>query len=210
VPEPRSHYQLSFTAKQAMAFFVVCLLALGLSFFFGLMTGLSGRAKGSGPTAPAAVTPTVPSGQSAAAPGQQGPPSATPGESDRLGGVAEPTAEPTAPTVLRAFEDRPEAPTPAVAPSPGKNPTPGLVASAAGNTWVQVASLTSREEADALIRRLSRAGYRVHLAVAQTPNGRLFRVRVGPYRSEEEAERAAEKLQRKEKFRQTWIVREGP
>ncbi|HTO86520.1 MAG TPA: SPOR domain-containing protein [Thermoanaerobaculia bacterium] len=212
MPEPRSHYQLSFTAKQAMAFFVVCLVALGLSFFFGLMTGLSGRVKGAAATAPGVVTPTIPSDEAAAgsrAAGQEAAPSVTPGGSDRLGGTAEPTAEPTAPPVLRAFEDRSEGPTPAAAPSSGRSPTPGRAASAGGNIWVQVASLTSREEADALIRRLSRAGYRAHLAPAQTASGRLFRVRVGPYRAEEEAERAAEKLRRKEKLKQTWIVREG-
>ena len=41
--DPRTHYQVSFTAKQAMSLFVGLLFALGLAYFFGLMTGLSGR-----------------------------------------------------------------------------------------------------------------------------------------------------------------------
>ena len=35
--EPRTHYQISLTARQAVGIFVGLLLALGLAFFFGLM-----------------------------------------------------------------------------------------------------------------------------------------------------------------------------
>src|SRR5271154_4045122 len=43
VSEPRTHYQISLTARQAVGLFAGLLLALGLAFFFGLMTGYSGR-----------------------------------------------------------------------------------------------------------------------------------------------------------------------
>ena len=51
----------------------------------------------------------------------------------------------------------------------------------------------------------------VHAQVvaASGPRGRVFRVRVGPFRSEEEAGRTAERLRRQEQITQTWIVREG-
>ena len=65
--EPRTHYQISLTARQAVGLFVGLLLSLGLAFFFGLMTGLSGREKASaGPVrtpaqaVPAAAAPTRP------------------------------------------------------------------------------------------------------------------------------------------------------
>jgi len=205
-----SHYQLSFTAKQAMFFFVLCLFALGLSFFFGLMTGLSGRPKASGSPVSGAATPAALS-RSAAEPtaDQEKVVSPVAGESEHAVGPGEPTAEPTAPSVLRAFEDRAEAPTPTAVPAAVKSPAPGRTAPSGGNVWVQVTSLTSREEADALVKRLSRAGYRAHVAPVQTASNKLFRVRVGPYRSEEEAQRAAERLRRRERFPHPWIVREG-
>ena len=40
--EPRTHYQVSFTARQALSLFLGLLAALALAYFFGLMTGLSG------------------------------------------------------------------------------------------------------------------------------------------------------------------------
>jgi cell division septation protein DedD len=220
VPEPRTHYQLSFTARQAMVFFVVCLLALGLSYFFGLMTGLSDR------PAPAAVrTPPTPApspGRVAAGgpPTPEGPfdaPEA--GSRTRLAGEPTP-GEATPPRVLKTFEDGgAEEPTnpPAPAPSPARVSTraaaaagPAPSAPTAGGLWVQVASLASPGEADALVRRLRRRGFHAQTFPAEaSAKGRVFRVRVGPYRTEEDAARAADRLRRQERIRQTWVVREG-
>ncbi len=41
--EPRTHYQLSFTVRQGLLLFVGLLGALAVAYFFGLLTGLSGR-----------------------------------------------------------------------------------------------------------------------------------------------------------------------
>jgi cell division septation protein DedD len=188
-----SHYQLSFTARQAMVFFAVCLVALGLSFFFGLMTGLSGRAAESA-SVPAAAAPAPASADADSA----GAPSA--------GSV--PTESPTPPSVLQAFEDRVSEPT--ALPASSKRPVAAQTASPpASGLWIQVASLASRREADSLAARLSGHGYRAQVGVAESPKGRVFRVRVGPYRSEDEAARAAEKLRRQERIHETWVVRDG-
>jgi cell division septation protein DedD len=200
VSEPRTHYQLSFTGKQAMLFFVVCLFGLGLSFFFGLMTGLSGH-----PEVPVATGQPAPTREAAAAPtpaeaadeGEVPAPSEAGGQAPAI-----PEAEATPPATLQAFEDRiPSEPTPPSPAPAGRAP--------AESVWVQVASLTSRPEADALAGRLSRRGYHAQIATASGPKGRVFRVRVGPYRSDEEAGRMAERLRRQERIPQTWIVREG-
>jgi len=190
-----------------MAFFVVCLLALGLSFFFGLMTGLSGRPPGPPRTAEAAAAPT-PGPQPAAE--RDGTPAASPSQTRLAAEIAPDTAapaeEPTAPAVLQAFEDRGSSePTPAPAAA---RRAPAAAAPGAPGIWIQVASLASRGEAEALAGRLSRRGHRAQIAEAQTPRGRVFRVRVGPYRTEQEATRAAERLRQAEKIPQTWIVRE--
>jgi cell division septation protein DedD len=189
-----------------MAFFVVCLFALGLSFFFGLMAGLSGRP---GPSAAAMETPT-PASEAASgegAPGSVAATSETPLTAENSRESATPAGEPTAPAILQAFADRAAEPTPQVS---AKRASPGLAPAPPGSgVWIQVASLAARGEADALVVRLSRHGYRAQTEAAQSPKGRVFRVRVGPYRSEEEATRAAEKLRRQENIRQTWVVRAG-
>jgi len=191
-----------------MAFFVVCLLALGLSFFFGLMTGLSGRSPGPPRAAEIAATPTAAPEQAAEPDGT--PAAARPSQTRLASEIAPDTAasaeEPTPPAVLQAFEDRGASePTPAPAaprraPSAASPGPPGI--------WIQVASLASRAEAEVLAARLSRRGHHAQIAEAQTPRGRVFRVRVGPYRTEPEAARAADRLRQAEKIPQTWIVRE--
>ena len=47
------HYQVSVTGRQAAAFFLVLLAALGLSFFFGMKTGAAAKR---GPDAVTALT----------------------------------------------------------------------------------------------------------------------------------------------------------
>jgi cell division protein FtsN len=209
VPATRTHYQLSFTTRQGMAFFIICLLALGLSFFLGLMAGLSRRALPV-PAAPATVsaaTPaaTVPEVAAEVSPGTPGPPSET-----RLAGgnSGSGSGEPTPPAVLQTFEDRESEPT--AAPSPVRRPpSPTTPVPAPSGFWVQAASLASRGEADALAARLSRHGYHAQVVAAQGPKGKVFRVRVGPYSARDDATRAGEKLQRQEKISQPWVVPEG-
>jgi len=200
MPESRSHYQLSFTSRQAVVFFVVCLFGLGLSFFLGLMTGLSGRPQRprSGPSAAAQTTPARGEEASGDAPGE---PAVTPKDL-----APEPAAAvvPTLPAVLHAFDDQPAEPTPA--PAPVSRPASGTTAAAASGTWIQVASLGSRGDADALAGRLTRHGYRAQTEPAQSPKGTVYRVRVGPYRSEDEAAHAVERLRRQERIQKPWIV----
>ena len=113
---------------------------------------------------------------------------------------------PTAPAVLKAFGDQaPEKPTPAPSAPPARAPERPAVA----GIWIQVASLTSKREADALVARLSRRGFKSQIAPTPGPKGTLYRVRVGPYRSEEEARKSADKLRQTEKIGEPWIVRDG-
>ena len=213
--EPRTHYQISLTARQAVGIFVGLLLALGLAFFFGLMAGLSGRdranARGPEPAEtvaearPAAdalppVETAVPAARGEAARGEA-PRGSEPGGSSGARAAA-PAAEPTPANPSAAPSSVPTAHAGA-----GAKPTPPAPASAAGagRVWVQVASVASRNEAEALSSRLSKHGY--HAAVS-AEKGRL-RVRVGPYRTTEEARRAADRLRKQEKVKSPWVVFEG-
>ena len=91
-----------------------------------------------------------------------------------------------------------------------KLPAAGAPA-AGGKFWVQVASLSSREEAGTLSTRLTRHGFRSQILTATGPKGKgkVYRVRVGPYRSEDDAERAATKLARQESVKSPWVVPDG-
>jgi cell division protein FtsN len=214
VDEPRSHYQISLTARQAVGLFVGLLLSLGLAFFFGLMAGLSGRRDahaGPGPaTTPAesqeaAVSEPMPAVETAVPMGA----ASRPTRRDVVAGAGIAGAEPTAPPTLQTFEDS-TAEEAAAAPPPAATVRPAVAAKAAASTgriWVQVASLSSRSEADAIGARLTKRGYHTQV-IADGSKGRM-RVRVGPYRTTEDARRAAEKLRKQEKIQNPWVVSEG-
>jgi cell division protein FtsN len=210
VPEPRTHYQVSFTSRQAVLLFVVVLAALTGAFFLGVVTGLAGRqpAETAASSTPPAVSTTPAEAERAS--GGTGPssPAATapPADQELTAPPAVAAREPGKAEGLQFFEDRPAEPTPAARAPSGRPPAP---AKAAAGFWVQVLSTTSEGEAKSRRTLLSGHGYRVIVEPARGPKGPvLYRVRVGPYASREEASKAAEGLERREKAK-TWIVPPG-
>jgi cell division septation protein DedD len=229
VEEPRTHYQISLTARQAVGLFAGLLLALGVAFFLGLMAGASGRsATPAVEAAPERVAALAPAEKPTAAADavplvETGVPTAGGSRTELAPSNVTPIpAEPTTPATVQAFEDAateevatsPQAvPTrAAVAPAPAaKAPAPKVrgPAPASGRIWVQAASLQSHDEANALTARLARHGYHAVMLTASGPKGKVYRVRVGPYRTEDEAARAVSQLARQEKIREPWVVPEG-
>jgi len=232
VDEPRTHYQISLTARQAVGLFAGLLLALGLAFFFGLMAGYSGRevrreaeagpgpadANSKGENANAAADLVVP-------PVETGVPVVAAG-SPKSAAAATPLPEATPPATLQTFEDAAEeeaAPAAASrttvagggqqplsqAQAAAPRPAPAAKPSTAGGVWVQAASLSSHDEANALAARLGKHGFHVAVSSGAGPKGKVYRVRVGPYRSEDEASKAVARLTRQEKIRSPWIVPDG-
>jgi cell division septation protein DedD len=210
VSEPRTHYQVSFTAKQALSLFVGVLAALGLAYFFGLMTGLSGRGEPQDAGVEASKAgegPLTAAPPGAIAGGEAGenlsfPPPVTAERS------AEGTA-PAAPRTVQAFEDgeggppaAPRASTPARAAA-----APRPAASSAGFR-VQVLSVSSRADAETEAARLSRRGLPARVEPGTGPRGTVYRVRVGPFPTRAEAEEATRRLS-SEGRRDTWIVPPG-
>jgi cell division septation protein DedD len=206
VDAPRTHYQVSFTSKQALSLFVGLLAALALAYFFGLMTGLSGN---EGPEAVATPAPTPPAEQVASAVGTTGervdfPPPVT----------AVPGSGTPVPSTVHVFEDgegegtRPARPTPRPAPASAAASEPVPKAPATGGFRVQVISVSSRAEAEEEAKRLSRRGFSVRVEPGTGPRGTIYRVRVGPFATREEATRASERLGA-EGRRDTWIVPPG-
>jgi cell division septation protein DedD len=107
------------------------------------------------------------------------------------------------------------APAPAPSDAAAKPASPARPAAsapshaAAGKVWIQAASLSSADEAQALGARLSKHGFHAVVQSGAGPKGKVYRVRVGPYRTEEEASKAVSRLSRLEKIREPWIVPEG-
>ena len=104
---------------------------------------------------------------------------------------------------------KPPAPAPpskspaAVAPAP---PAAAAPADGGARQWaVQVAAVNERSAADAIARRLSSKGYAAYV-VAPSDGTSVFRVRVGRFASQREAEPLKAKLEKEEQFK-PWITR---
>ena len=213
MPVPRTHYQVSFTARQGVLFFVFFLAALAGAYFLGVATGVSGRpGKGSDVAAAATPAPSEPSPEAAPSPPKptEAPAKAasTPAPESRTAPPAIAAREPATNQGIQFFEDE---------TTPGA--TPGVTTEAkkaaitpvppSSGFWIQVLSSTSETEAKKRRMALASKGYRAAVSPVHGAHGpTLYRVRVGPYPSREEAAKASGTLERKEKVR-TWIVPPG-
>jgi DedD protein len=199
--EPRTHYQVSFTAKQALALFIGLLAILGLSYFFGLMTGLSGNEPP--PAGVAAAEETPPAGAVAAPSGEAGDQLSFPAPVTAVASAGGPASAP--PAKVHVFEDgeagAPPPPRAAVAATPRPRPP-------AGGFRVQVLSVSSRADAEGEAARLTRSGLPASVEPGTGPRGTVYRVRVGPFSTRQEAEEASRRLSSQGR-RDTWIVPPG-
>ena len=216
--EPRTHYQVSFTSRQGLSVFVGLVAAIVLAYFLGLMTGLAGR---EARLPPGAATP--PAAAAAITPAQT-PEAAFPVPVLGVAGRGKPSRTSLAPTEapaaaatpsLQLFEDRASseptrAPAPPARPTPVKTPVKAAVKAAEAEAfWVQVDSLSSKDQAEARKRGMAAAGFKAAIVPGTGPKGTIYRVRVGPYATREEADRAAENLARKAKVARPWVVPPG-
>jgi DedD protein len=100
--------------------------------------------------------------------------------------------------VARTDAARQDAPVKAPAPS-------GAKPSARGRFAVQVSSVTDREVAEQMKRRLEAESFPAFVEET-TDAGHRFRVRVGPFADRREAEAVAKKLEREMKFNKPWVA----
>ncbi len=216
---PGVHYQISITGRQAAAFFLVLLVALGLAFFFGMKTGAGGRAAAKGATVAQAVdVPAPPPGPAAAKPTED----ARPG----FGDAARESEPSRAPSPLAAAEagksapPKPTAPLPAPTAAPAKptapppkptappakpTATPKTAAKKEGPFYVQVLATQKADVADDLNKKLRSDGFPSDVTAVPGKAG-WFRVRVGPYADRAKADAAAGKIQKIEKTKHRPIV----
>lgn len=209
--DEKVHYQISVTGRQAAAFFLALLVALGLSFFFGMKTGAAAK---KGPETIAALSPAsdLPAAALKAEEKRGGPKAA---EDVKLGFGPEKAAEPPKPSPT-AGPTRSAPPTPTKPPEPTATPVPKLAgappkavtpakaatpAKPAGKKepyWVQVLATQRAGIADDLTNKLKADGFPADVTPVPGKPG-WFRVRVGPYTDRSKAESAAAKIQKVEK-----------
>ncbi|MBK6403945.1 MAG: SPOR domain-containing protein [Holophagales bacterium] len=228
------HYQVSVTGRQAAAFFLGLLAALGLSFFFGMKTGAAAKKGQNSVTALAAqsdIQVRAPESDGERVDGATPVPTevpigfdAAPTEASRQPAPraeAPATREPKA----AARQERPIpaeepkivelAPTPvatlaekaAPAPAPVKTAAPAKEAD--GPFWVQIVVTSNAEKADDLAKKLKADGFKPVVSPVTGKKGLTFRVRVGPYPDRAKAEAAATKVQKAEKLDTKPIVVPG-
>ncbi len=125
----------------------------------------------------------------------------------------EPIEQPAPETTSAPESTAPEAETsPPPMEQPAANPLSSRETQAAGFA-VQVASFRQRQKSEELQRMLQDAGYPVQLVhVDIEGSGRSYRVRVGPFATEEEAREAASNLRSRfpQRIPDVWVVPHQP
>lgn len=112
-----------------------------------------------------------------------------------------PAAPPSADT------NRASAPAPAPPAAPPARAVPAGPSEPAGpGVAVQVSAFRVRQDADALANRLIGKGYTAYVVAPAPGAPALFRVRVGKFKEQREADQVAAKLKKEEQF-DPWIVR---
>lgn len=114
--------------------------------------------------------------------------------------------EPEPPPVkAEPVEPAPPAPSPAAAPvtaaapaAPSEPRGPGLA--------IQVAAVRDRADADRIANRLIGRGYKAYVLAPAAGTPAVYRVRVGKFTEQREADSVAARLKKEEQF-QPWIVR---
>ena len=123
---------------------------------------------------------------------------------------AEPLAEPPAAAPAPAAESKEakaKPPTPAPAEKKAEAPpNPALAEPQGPGMAVQVSAFRVRGEAEALATRLVGKGYKAYVVSPAPGAPALFRVRVGKFKEQREADRISQKLKKEEQF-DPWIVR---
>lgn len=217
------HYQVSVTGRQAAAFFLGLLAALGLSFFFGMKTGAAAK---KGPDPIAALTAqsdiSVPAievesrGDRATKEPTEAPigfetatpvPAAT--KAPKASVPEERAAPIEEPKIVELAPEPTAVPTQKTVSAPAPEREPAVAKRVDEVLWVQIVVTSNAEKADALAKKLKSDGFKPVVSPVTGKKGLSFRVRIGPYSSRATAEAAATKVQKAEKLQTKPIIVPG-
>ena len=204
------------TDRHSFAFFVVAsLVVIAVAFFLGFQLGRYVE-KSAGKEAAARTASRESAGENGArisTPAQiRKDISAFSEEAVKIQAVAPPAATPptagddlkkteSEATFPEALSRRDPSPEPMAKKKEKKEKTPVAASSGRGKFMLQAGAMKSRETADALRKRLERGGYKANVIRATTRNhGGVYRVRVGPFGTSEEAMKAMKSIQARMKI----------
>jgi cell division protein FtsN len=115
--------------------------------------------------------------------------------------VAVPAPIPVAPKPA----ERPKPTPPATAETPGRAAPLSAPAAGAGKLVIQVFSSPDKDQADKIRNQLVAGGQKAFLSPIRGSGRTMYRVRLGPYDSRDQAEKVAQKV-RKDQRLDTWIT----
>jgi len=125
--------------------------------------------------------------------------------------VSDPTVIPPAPAPKKpapAPTTKPATPAAARTPAPAavQKPDPSLAEPSGSGFVVQVMAVNTRAEADAVAKRLAAKGYPAFVTTTGAGTQTNFRVRVGKFPTQREADAVSQRLQKEEQFK-PWVTR---
>ena len=204
-----SYYEIALTNRQVLVAFVVLLACVLLAFFAGVWVGKGSPAAATEAAAEPAPEPTPVAGEpeelsffndgqrpDLPAMAENPRPDTTLAEDLGLEERPAPTVAPTArPAPAATATARPAPPPPA---ADGEDAPPAL---RPGEVVIQVFSSRDEVQARRLTTELKASGFNAFLS----PSGDMFRVRIGPFGSRQDAEGVAQRARRQFKV-DTWIT----
>jgi len=210
-------HEIQLNGKQLVFLFMAATVVSVVIFLCGVFVGRGVRTERAATVADAAAT--LPASELAPQPPPATPtPTPAPAGSDPTAAAPPPAVDDLsyfnrlekqspAPEKLKPSAKTPATPPPTKAAAPpAPTPAPAAPSDAGGRQWaVQVAAVTERSAADAIAKRLTSKGYAAYV-VAPTDGTSVYRVRVGRFNSQREAEPVKARLEREEQYK-PWITR---
>ena len=229
-----SYYEIALTNRQVIVAFVLLLLCLVAAFFSGVWVGREGDARGGDQMVRNAPPPKEEKkeGQNleeleffesddAARPQQPEPTPAPAEERDTTlaedFGADEEEPEPTPPAppqqtppaLTAPEEDEEEIDEATPPPRPQRTPTPAPPAAeparSSGDVVIQVFSSAEQDQAEKIRDRLVGGGHHAFLSPVEVAGRTMYRVRIGPFGSRDEAQKVAEQVRKGFKL-DTWVT----
>lgn len=214
-------HEIQLNGKQLLFLFMAVTVVLVVTFLCGVLVGRDLKldrggvtetladASGTGTAPPPPATadlPGVSAGPVAATEATTFRPrleSASPApENLRTGGEPEPPPAKAEPVAVE-----PAAPAPPPTPAPARAAVPEAPAEPRGpGLAIQVTAVRERADADQIANRLIGKGYKAYVVAPAAGTPAVYRVRVGKFKEQREAESVAERLKKQEQF-EPWIVR---
>lgn len=198
----REFHEIQLSGKQLVFLFISLVVLAVVTFLLGVAVGKGVRGDMmDAPTSASAATESIVPEEPPVQPAQEL------GYHDLLAGSGTPPATSEPPPTPPAENTPPPAPTPVPEPIPAAEQTPPPSTATTGDWLLQVGAYSARPAADGQVAALKKLNVPAFVLVpaAGSPD-RLFRVRVGPYGTQAEADAVRARLVR-EGFTQTRITK---